>query len=270
MQDKAPSSGPIRAMFLGTCRMHDPEHTIQKSSGLHTRRTPHRVHSPGQVLAFIRHMNGTAPYRPETVHLVSDHAAEQVLALGQDRQDLLDKLEDLRSVWPSFAVHVIEISALREFEADLGGTSLMVNIFAERDQERYADEIARQAAAGVSVPVAPISMRRLTQHQVLIGMRQIKAELKGKPVIWVSHIRPGGTEERDAVVNAVRLLGANTLRAGAAALGDRFFDPSEVAAEMGRAAFFQKNGEDLDHMTPAAAERLGQIYLGMIRDILGS
>lgn len=244
--------------------MHDPVRSLRDATGILARTTPHRFHSPGQVLGFVRHMTGAAPYRPETMHLVSDYAAEQILSLGRSREDLLAELDSLRSIWPTFAVHVVEISALREFEADLGGVPHTVNTFTGRDQERYAAEIARQAAAGLSVPVLPIAMRRLTPREVIAGMRQIKAGLGGKPVIWVSHMRPGGTEPRHSTVNEVRLLGAHTLREGAAALGDRFFDPSDVATEMGPTAFFQQDGEDLDHMTPAAAERLGQIYRGMV------
>ncbi len=257
-----------RAMFIGTCRMHDPAKWLKDAERLIIRTTPHRIHTPTQTLQFIRHMAGDLQYRPETMHLVSDYAAAEIFANGITRDELLKRLEHITNLWKSFDVFVIEICALREFVATLGSTMLTVNTFAQRDQEKYADQIAQEARANLSVPVLPIEMQRLTAGAAQRLMIEIKTALEGRPIIWVSHQRPPDLPQYD-VANAVRNALAATLKAGAEHLGDRFFDPTEVAREMGAEAFFQKDGTDIDHMTPEAAKMMAARYHQMILEDTG-
>jgi hypothetical protein len=255
---------PTRAMFIGTCRMHDPVKALETVPGIMARMTPHRLHTPGQVVQFVQHMSGSPQYLPRTLHLISDYAAAQVLELGTPRQDLLDMLAPQIALWPSFQAFVIEICSLREYTTRLRGRAFVVNTFSQRDQHRYAEALAAQAAAGHSVPALPIEMERLGAAATHRQMRRIKSALGDRPVIWVSHQRPPSDSPEHAAVNATRRAGADILQAGAAAMGDDFLDPSTIAAEMGQQAFFLKDGTDLDHMTPAAAKRLGAIYSDMI------
>lgn len=255
--------------------MHDPVKVLQQDPPPNrmARGTPHRLHTPRQTLQFIEHMNGTPRYLPQTAHFISDHAIGQIFSEHVSRQELLDRLESLKTLWPRFDVFVIEICTFREFTAELGRLprrTLVLNTFSKRDQEVHRAEIEDQAARGLSVPPLEITMANLTQTEVLREMRRIKAALGGRPVIWVSHMRPPSDHPRYDVVNRTRKHVADTLATGAAELGDMFFDPSVVAAEMGQSAFFMKDGEDLDHLTPAAAERLSGIYVDMAADLLSA
>lgn len=245
--------------------MHDPVSFLRDDPALIVRSTPHRFHTTGQTLDFVRHMTGKKPWTADMLHLVSDYAAEQLLSKGMKREDLLASFEALKRLWDTFEVFVIEICARREFEADLGqGRYRLVNTFTQRDQERYAQELADQAARGLSLPAFPIRMRQQSGPELQQDMADIRRLLRDRPVIWVSHMRPGGEDPRYSLVNKIREQGAKVLQDSASLLGDQFFDPSSVVPEMGIEQFFQKGGEDLDHLTPEAAKRLAQIYKTMI------
>lgn len=253
-----------RAMFIGTCRMHAPVAAMRDFSEVHVHAIAHRFHTPSQTLKFVRHMAGARQYVPTAMHLFSDLAAKKIFEEGVEREAVLQELEPFAEMWPHFDVFVIEICSLREHMIPHPRKPQVVNTFARRDQIRHADALAVQAAAGLSVPAVPIEVVRQPRAEALRQMRRIKAALGGRPIIWVSHQRPPSDAPEYAVVNEMRKAVAEILRSGARTLGDRFFDPSVVAAEMGQEAFFQENGTDLNHMTAAAAARLGVVYRDMI------
>ncbi|UYV37732.1 hypothetical protein N4R57_01020 [Rhodobacteraceae bacterium D3-12] len=259
------TAAQTRAMFIGTCRMHDPVNALQNTEGLMARSTPHRFHTPAQTLQFVRHMAGAPQYRPDTIHLVSDHASTELFVNGTSREQLCRRLESLATLWDTFRVFVIEICALREFVATVGRKQMTVNTFAKREQERYADQITAEAEAGISLPLLPIEMERLSEKETHRLMKQIKSTLKNRPIIWVSHQRPPDLPQYE-VANNVRRALAEIVQSGANQLGDRFFDPTEVAREMGAEAFFQKDGTDIDHMTPEAAKVMAARYHKMINE----
>lgn len=261
-------SRALRIMFLGTCRMHDPANSLVGKDGYLVRSTPHRFHTPGQILRLVRHMGGVAPYDPRAAHLISDHAVEEVLVKQRPRPQMLGDLENLRTLWPTFDAFVIEICSLREhFVEPPHGERLIANNFVARDQAAYGDVIARQSLDGASLPVLPVAMERLTPRELLAGMTRIK-QLLDRPIVWVCHQSPPSQDEKYTLVKSVRAALAEALGAGAATLGDVFFDPSTLAAQMGQAAFFLKDGEDLDHMTPAAARALGEIYIRLVQQAI--
>lgn len=255
--------------------MHDPAKVLQKDppANLMVRGTPHRLHTPRQTLQFVEHMTGSPRYLPQTAHFISDHAIGQIFSEQVSRTELLDRLQSLRNLWNRFDVFVIEICTFREFTAQLGRLprrTLVLNTFSKRDQELHRAAIEDEAARGLSVPPVEITMTNLTQSEVLQDMRRIKHALRGRPVIWVSHMRPPSDDPRYDVVHRTRQHVADTLEKGAAQLGDTFFDPSVIAAEMGQSAFFMKDGEDLDHLTPAAAARLAGLYQSMATEALSA
>jgi len=240
--------------------MHDPAISLRNSEDYLVRSTPHRLHTTGQTLQFFQHITGTAPYDPKAIHLLSDYSALEVLERGQSRDAIVAAMGSLQSIWPTFGAFVIEISSMREHHIDLPNEGLrLVNSLASRDQETYAEAIIEQEQAGSSWPALPVSITVQTARELVADMCEIKRHI-ARPIVWVSHQRPPSQDERYATVNAVRSKIASALKLGAESLGDTFFDPSTLAAEMGQAEFFAKNGEDLDHLTPAAAIALGKTY----------
>jgi len=209
-------------------------------------------------------MNGLPQYAPETIHLFSDCAAREVSEKNVAREAVLGNLDNLAKVWHNFDVFVIEICSLREHMTVHPRRPKVVNTFAQKDQILYADALAAQAAKGISAPAVPIEIVQQSRSETLRQMRRIKAALDGRPIIWVCHQSPPSDAQAYALVNKSRSTLAAILRAGANALGGRFFDPSTIAAEMGQQAFFKEDGGDLNHMTPAAAQRLGAVYAKMI------
>ena len=229
------------------------------------RSTPHRLHTTGQILRFAQNVAKLTAWDEKTLHLMSDYAASQLFEIGRKRRDVIGDLAWLEEAWARFDVFVVEVSTFREFEADLDTEVTVVGTFADRDQKKFAAEISRDAEDGAGLPIVPIRMRTATEKEVVADMLAIKRVLGGRPVIWVSHMRPSGEEARHSVVNAVRKRVADVLSRGADKTGDTFFDPSQIASQMGNAEFFKNHGEDLDHLAPAAAEMLAQTYRMLIR-----
>ena len=258
---------PLRVMFVGTCRMHDPAHVLHKDERFTVRTTPHRFHTAAQTLQFVRHMKRVEEYRSEAAHLISDYASKRIYEDGATRKDLLYELHQLRPFWQSCDAFVVELSAIRENYASVDGSEITVNNFSARDQRKYADRISSDAEAGLSLPLLDMRIEPVSPSTTHKRMAEIRRFL-ARPIIWVSHQRPPSRELKYDVVNKVRSHLADTLRHGAEALGDMFFDPSIVAKEMGQPAFFQKNGEDLDHLTPAAAMVLAHRYGRMVHSVV--
>lgn len=247
-------------MFLGTCRMHDPALVLRKDPRFYSRITPHRLHTPHQTLQFVKHMTSSQPYRKQDLHLLSDYAMKQIYE-GTGRDAVWNELESLRTIWSRFDLFVIEISSLREWWLrDANGEMFYPNTFSRRDIEIYRPQIEAQVASGEAAPIHEINYHRLTTANVVDVMRRIRDQLGNHNIVWVSHMRPPSDAPQFSTVNAVRKALADVIQLGASRLGDKFFDPSEVAAEVGQRDFFMKDGEDLDHLTPLAAERLAQVY----------
>ncbi|EPR12676.1 hypothetical protein M527_01115 [Sphingobium indicum IP26] len=197
-------------------------------------------------------------------HLISDYASKCIYEDGHTRQRVLDELDRIRAIWPTFDAFVIEISALREPFAKHGDRTIVVNNFSARDQEKYADIIMREAAVGLSLPVLKIDVEILSPSALIKRMAAIRQTLGQRPIIWVSHQRPPSTDPEYETVNKVRSHLSVSLKAGAQALSDMFFDPSTIAAEMGQEVFFQGGGRDLDHLTQEAAKVLSARYAAML------
>lgn len=252
-------------MFIGTCRMYETAKILRAAAGSNISSPNHRIHTADQMLKFILHIAGPPQYVPKTVHFLSDLAMEQIFEQDMSREDVLAGLQPVIDAFPDVEVFVIEICSTRE-TMTVGSSPHVVNTFTERDQARYADQITQQAAEGISVPVTKIQTAPQHSTETIRQMGRIKVALGGRPVIWVCHQRPPSNDPKYESLNVRRLKDADTLRRGADVLKDRFFDPSVIAAEMGQKAFFKQDGEDMDHLTPEAAERLAAEYNKLIKE----
>lgn len=259
------SAASARPFFLGTCRMQDPAAALM-ARGWRAAIPPLRTHSPLQTAQLARHLAGEeGVYRRETLHLVSDYSIAE-LAMGQQREHWRQLL-GLRDAWRAATVLVVEISTLREQIVLLAsGADFAASTFHARDAALYADLLAARARRGRLDPASPPMLRRLTHGEALAAMRQVKAAAPGRPVIWVSHVRPPDGAPGLETLIAVRRHLAETLASAAASLGDRFFDPSAVAAEMGATRFFADEGADFDHLTIKGAEALAACYAALIEE----
>jgi hypothetical protein len=225
--------------------------------------TPNRLHTPMQTLQLAEQLSGRkAHFTPEKVHLLSDFAMQHVVRGRRD--SAWGSLLRLRTPWRQASVFFIEISSFTEFPVPLpDGPVFYANNFTARDMRRYAGALAALAAAGQITPIPEPGSQRLSPGRVLSAMRRIKALIRDRPAVWLSHVRPPAGDSAHERVIAVREHLARVLRDGAAALGDGFFDPSTVAAEMGAARFFAEGGSDLGHFTEEAIEILATRYAGL-------
>ena len=288
-----PDSAPLSQLapfFIGTCRVHGPAEALRQRGHV-VYSTPNRLHSPMQTLQFLEHLAGRQQFTPETVHLLSDFAMQHVVRGRRD--SAWASLQRLRTPCRKADVFFIEISSLNEFPMKRpDGSVFYANHFTKRDLRRYGPEL-RVPLAGQEPPRtrlqrglerafgrppwwpgesqgdardAPpeIKSERLSPGQAIRIMSRIKRTLRSRPVVWLAHPHPPVGDPAHEHVIAVRRRLAETLREGAAALGDDFFDPSTVAAEMGTGRFFAKEGTDLAHFTEEAIERLADRYLELI------
>jgi hypothetical protein len=256
-QEQAPEQP--RPFFLGTCRVHGPAEALRRRGHV-VYATPNRLHTPMQTLQLAEHLGGRSQhFTPETVHLLSDFAMQHVV---RGRRDTAwSSVLRLRTPWRTADVFFIEISSFTEFPVPRpDGSVFYANNFTARDMRRYAAELAALEAEGLLTAIPEPGTERLSSGRVLGTMRRIKSALRGRPVIWLSHVRPPEGDPAHAHVIAVRSHVARVLREGAAELGDGFFDPSTVAAELGTVRFFAENGTDLGHFTDEAIEALATHY----------
>jgi hypothetical protein len=250
------------AMLLGTCRVHEPTHHLRSEFDLPARMTEHRLHSPMQVLQFVRFMRGEDLYTGRNVHLLSDRAAADVMEKRRSPSEILDDLLRMRADFDRVECFLIEISSLREFSIEASaGSRFYVNTFSRRDLDRYAAHLEELIAQNAIDPVcaADIIQSTLTRQQLFQVMRDI-GTLLGKRILWISHIRPASDAPEYTTVNNVRKHLADALAANAKQLGHAFFDPTCEVTAVGREDFFAKGGMDLDHLSELGASRLARVY----------
>ena len=262
METAVPDPAPPFPFFLGTCRVSGPA-LVLRGRGHLVSSTPNRLHTPMQTLQFAEHVaRRKAHFTPANVHIVSDFAMERVVA--GDAGTAWKKIESLRPAWRRATLFFVEISSLAEAPVTRAdGSVLYANTFTGRDLARHAPLLAAEAAAGRLEAIPAPGTERLTVGKAMAAMRRIKAALGGRPVVWLSHAHPPEGDPAHAQVIAVRRRLADVLRTGAAALGDRFFDPSILVAGMGTEGFFAEGGTDLGHFTPEALEALADRYAAL-------
>jgi hypothetical protein len=256
------------ALLLGTCRIHDPAQVIREEFALPVRSTRHRLHTAMQTLQFMRHISGAATvYSERDVHLLSDVTAH-VISGRQDPAQILEELEPLRRSFPAFDCFVIEISSLREHWIERpDGSKFYVNTFCRKDLAAHPKEMEVAIERGLVDPVRPADIRTesMTRSRLLKAMRQI-GRLAARPILWISHMRPGVESPEFENVNRVRKHLADALAVNAVRLSHHFFDPTVQLAAVGREQFLAKDGTDLDHLSKRGALELASVY----RDFIAS
>ena len=105
---KARDAGIPRVMFIGTCRVHDPENVLRKTKEVYSRTIIHRFHTPKQTLQFVRHMSGDTQYTPSTAHHISNRAALDIFGRGSATKEEIEE-----------AVKILEDSGSIDYARDL-------------------------------------------------------------------------------------------------------------------------------------------------------
>jgi hypothetical protein len=221
-----------------------------------------------QTLQFVRHISGAqSVYSERNVHLLSDRATVDILLGRRTPARILDEVDSVRRAFGRFECFLIEISSLREHWIDRpDGSRFYVNTFCRRDLEAHPKELDKAIDSGVVDPVrgADIQSRALTP-QLLPAMREI-GELLRRPILWISHIRPGEESPQFESVNRVRKQISDALALNAARLSHSFFDPTTQVTVIGRERFLRRQGADLDHLSGVGSAHLAGIY----RDFIAS
>lgn len=251
-------------LFIGTCRVHDPAHFI-KAEGYNALVLPERYHSPQQILKTVRHLAGIYNYPINQLHTVSDLTIEKILK-GDTLEDIQRELDQQRDRWNRATHIVIEISTRKEFYYTRKDKVNHVNTFFERDIENYSKELAPFYESNALLNIKPneIQSSNSSEARIKTVMNQIKILAKDKKILWVSHISPSVySETLNYLVEQRRSLSA-TQGVIADQLGDRFFDPSVTAKQLGDDIFFKNSGMDVNHMTDVGAELLSKHYLELL------
>ena len=261
---ETPVLPPMMNLFVfGTCRVHDAADRLHGEFGLPIRHSMHRVHNGPQVYQMARVLSGENPVPAGLSHTLSDRAFK--LALEEDRFQNRIRYRNaaLGNVRKDYQAYIIELSSRKDYFLERpGGTQLTMNAMAKRDLLTYGGRLNGLIEKGLVEPVAPddIHERLLSSKEILQSMRQVKAYLGYKPVLWVSHINiveptPGEVRLQDARTKLSSLIAQ-----GAARFGDPFFDPTDLVRIYGRERIFADGGQDLDHYSPFGVTAVSEYY----------
>lgn len=254
----------ITPLFIGTCRTHDPAQFMRKE-GCHALILPERYHSPQQTLKTVRHLAGIYNYPINQLHTVSDLTVERILK-GDTLEDIQKELDQQRDRWNRATHVVIEISTRKEFYYVRKDRTTYVNTFFKRDIENYSKELAPFYEKNLLLNIKPdeIQSSNSSEARIKTVMNQIKLLAKDKKILWVSHISPSVYSEKLNYLVEQRRSLSSTQAVIANELGDRFFDPSITAKQLGDDVFFKDSGMDINHMTDVGAELLSKNYLELL------
>jgi hypothetical protein len=258
------------AFLIGTGRVQQANLVLRNTFGLPTLALRHRLHTPMQVLQFVRHMAGAPIYHARNVHMLSDVAMDEIASGRRQPSDLVDELQALRSSWSKWQCFLIEITSVRELvlgPVAAGAEPFHAGYFAVRDLERHGPRLAPLVAAGMLDAVAPSSLEqvRLTPRRIQAAMRDIAAQLR-RPVLWIVPPKPGSSEPRFESLNNVRQHLAEAVADGARALEQPFFDATTQVGLVGRERFFRDAERDVEHLGEAGAHQLAVCYRSFVLD----
>lgn len=259
------SSNKLIPLFIGTCRTHDPVQFIRKQ-GLQAQILPERYHSPQQILRAVKFLTRNYNYPLNELHTVSDLTIEKILKGNNSLHDINQDLEEQRDRWDRATHIVIEISTRKEFYYTRKDRHKYVNTFFKRDIVEYKAELTPFYEKNLlsNISSEEVESSNTSEARITTAMNQIKQLAKDKKILWVSHITPNNySEELNYLIEQRKTL-AKTQQVISNKIGDRFFDPSIVAKELGDSLFFKDNGKDINHMTDMGAEMLSRYYLEIL------
>jgi hypothetical protein len=233
------------ALFIGTCRVIEPARTLRDSLGKPALPMRHRLHNPHQIEQAIRMLSGSEPvFDQSSIHLMSERSCKEALSEPDGPERVLSEFNTARQRWADHEMFVIEISSVKDFFVDLGGHRLSVNTHAARDLGRHAESLESRIGSGSAVAVRPsdVQMERMAEPDILAAMRRIKDLLGARPIIWVGHINVGPPGRAGEQPYPSRKALSDTLENAAEALGDSFFDQTEVVRQLGQEVALADNG----------------------------
>lgn len=269
---------PPRVTVLGTCRVYDPFAILAErgvvelgNAGVYG-----FVHYAKEALQQLRVMHGelAIPHAlaPYITHKELPARADATFATAENHLDETDLL-------------VVEISSLKEIEFD--GFYLQINrlrkqLVGDREDlqrwwKRLYDKEAEQGPrrrgrdeflGGDLSPlerdlVARIEVQLQTEESMLADMEAIRRYFDG-PVLWVSHFDTRGLKSGVEIPIRKQLVAA--VEAGAAALGQPFFNPRRDVEDFGQARAL----EDMAHYKPEFQAELASRFERMLPELLAS
>lgn len=251
--------------FIGTCRVLDAAHHLRRELKMPALHTAHRVHSLPEIERLISILSG-GPIDQTTLHTLSDAAFDNLVHRPDRLSWTIEFLGKLQKLWIDANVIVIEVSTLKQSYVDTEAGRLWVNFYTERDLGRFSNEIEPMIAEGYIAPFRRGDIRNhpYREDEALERMERIKSLARGKRIVWASHFNVLATTEETQRLHEVRAKIAAVVSKGASALGDRFYDPSEIIRELGERAALEKEGTDYNHYTPRAMRTVAARYWDIV------
>jgi hypothetical protein len=159
---------------------------------------------------------------------------------------------------------LIEICSMRCFTAE-GGNAVIGPIVLS-GMQKHADALERAIETGraVALRADDFQSSTMSRNELIADMKRISQEVEGRPITWVSHAVPSDPSSEYDHVRAIRTKLAEDVEAGAKAAGGRFFDPSQVVADLGQSRAFKQRGRDTAHFTAKALAVLAEEYTRLL------
>lgn len=251
--------------FIGTCRVLDPAHYLRRERKLPALHTAHRVHSLREIERLVSILAGSE-IDQSTLHTLSDAAFANLVERPDRLSWTIQFLNNLKALWRSTETVVIEVSTLKQCYVDTDDGRLWVNFYTQRDLERFSGKIEPMIEEGYLAPIrsGDIKAYPFREDEALATMERIKSLSQGRRIIWASHFNVAALSEETARLHETRTKIARIVSEGAASLGDRFYDPTEVVREFGETRALEKHGTDYNHYTLEAMQVVADRYWKMI------
>jgi hypothetical protein len=220
----------------------------------------HRVHTTSEILALLAAIKTEG--RATHDHLLSDRAFDEVVVKGSDVA-ARDRVR-LRDLWPKVDRLLIEICSMRCFTAEGGST--VIGPLVWRGMKKHSDVLERTITTGKIAAIRADDFQRhtMSRPELIADMQRISEEAEGRAITWVSHAVPSDPSSEYDHVRAMRTKLAEDVEAGAKVVGGRFFDPSQVVADMGQSKAFRQGGRDTAHFTNRALSVLAGEYARLL------
>lgn len=224
-----------KVFAIGTCRIHEPLVLLRRLR-MPATASWHRVHTPNQILQFVRHLRGEDIYDLNNVGLLSllGHEACQ----AGDAAGVLERLNGFRKNFADAEILLLEVSTFREYT----------------HSGFFVDPVVRAKHSWWSM-----SKRRLHPRDAANILAAIR-EAAGKPILWVCHVRPIDGDPAYEAARAEREPLAVTVQRIAERYRDMFFDPTVVLHELGQRVALKDDGADLAHFTEDGTAALARHY----------